>query len=558
MIKKLAHRFFAWYCRRELYETISGDLEELYQRRKSLRTPGYASRRLAWDVLLLMRPGIVRPFGIVDLNHVFDMFRNYLTIGLRNLRKHPVNTLIHVLGLALGLAAFLLLHHYTRFEKSYDLFHQEPHQLYRLTTDDVKEGRIQVRDAMSFAPSGRALQEDIPEVVGSTTTYKTWRMVFRKGSEPVEENDVIAVDSNFLHLFNYPVLQGNVDDMLTKPHSIVLTEDQAAKYFGTDDPMGKTVHVLGSFDRPFEVTGVIGNVPPNTHYTFNTLVSLSSFSQQIENDAWDGFNYYTYLKLRPDADLAKVRAMLPALSKKYLGDETRLQFNLQPVPEIHLHSDFTYEPEIHGSVTAVRFLGIISVLILIIAWFNYINLSTARAIERAREVGLRKVIGAQRKQLVIQFLTEALMINLMGALCALLLAQLCLPYFHGLVGKPVISSVLGNHAFMRDLGIFFLAGTLLTGLYPALVLSSFKPISVLRGSFGRSRQGTLLRKALVTLQFTASLILISGTIIIYQQIRHMTAADLGIHTAQVIGFDNADLPQMSSDERRSTYYAFAD
>lgn len=556
MLKRLSNRFFKWYCHPDYYEDIQGDLEELYQRQLQEGSPRLADWIYAKEVLLLFRPTIIRPIQWVNPFNYTDMLKNFFKIGIRNLQKHPSYTIIHILGLALGLTAFLFITQYTDFEKSYDRFHYKPEQLYRLTTDNVIDGKIQVRDAMSFAPSGKALEEELPEVLTYTTTYKPSPLIFKKDGQPVEEQGAIAVDSNFLNLFKYELLRGDKANVLNEPNTVVLTETMAQKYFGNSNPIGETIEVLGRFNRPFKVTGLLKDTPENTHYKFNMLVSLKSFQERIQDDEWRGYNYYTYLLLDKNADLDKLRTQMPALTKKYLGEDNNLVFHLQPVKDIHLYSDFTYEPEIHGSAKAIGFLSIISIFILLIAWVNYINLSTARAMERAKEVGLRKVVGAQKGHLVGQFLLESLIINFLGAVAALALAQLFLPYFNELVGKTVMTNVWTSTAFLKQLGFFFLLGTLLTGLYPALVLSSFRPIGVLKGAFGRTKQGAYMRKGLVILQFAASLILIASTVIIYQQIRYMTNKDLGINTEQVIGFSNPGPRGGDAEQYISKYKAF--
>ncbi|MEL7120114.1 MAG: ABC transporter permease [Bacteroidota bacterium] len=558
MIKTWAEHFFRWYCRPEFLEDILGDLDELYLRQLKKTNEAKANRMFAWEIIRLFRPAIIRPDVLRQSPITRDMLQNFFKIGFRNLWRQPGYTAIHIFGLALGLTAFLFINQYISFEKGYDSFHYHPDRLYRLTTDDYVEGKIQTRDAMSFAPSGKALQNELPEVVNYTTTYKTRRMVLKKGEAPIEENGVIAVDSNFMNLFGYETLKGDPSTMLNEPHTIVLSETMAQKYFGNNDPMGQTIEVLGGFNRPFRVTGIIKDPPQNTHYTFNALVSLKSYQARIERDNWNGFNYYTYLLLAKDTDVTALNAKLPDLSRKFMGDDSRLRFNIQPILDIHLKSDFTYEPEIHGSARAVRFLSIISIFILLIAWVNYINLSTAKAINRAKEVGLRKVVGARKIQLIVQFFVEALLVNFMGALLALILAQILLPYFNGLVGKQVMTHAWTNVSFLSKLGLFFLLGALLTGIYPALVLSSFRPMGVLKGNFGRSKQGTLMRKTLVVVQFAASLILIASTITVYQQIRFMTNSDLGINTDQVLGLRNPGDRGGDEDAYESTYKAFSE
>ncbi len=558
MIKRLAERFFEWYCNPDFHENILGDLNELFHRRLAAHSQRSSEWRFTLEVLLLFRPAIIRPLGHWRVSNTYDMFRNFLTIGLRNLRKHPAYTLIHVFGLALGLTAFLFINHYAAFERNYDAFLPAADRLYRVTTDQVVEGKITTRDAMSFAPSGPVLRDELPEVENYTTTLKPDRLILKKGEEVLEEKMVVAADTNFLDLFGYPVLAGDPATMLREPYSLVLTPAQARKYFGGADPIGQTIEVRGQFNRPFTVTGLIEEPPEQTHYKFNTLVSLGTYREQIERDSWSGYNYYTYLRLAPGADPEQVRSELPALSLKHIGEEARLEFHLQPVLDIHLYSDFTFEPETHGSAKAVYFLSLISVFILLIAWVNYINLSTARAIERAQEVGLRKVVGAKKGQLIGQFLVESLLINLMGALLALTLAQLLIPYFNQLVGKTILTNLWNHPDFLIQLGVFFLLGALVTDCYPAFVLSSFRPIGVIKGVYGKSRQGAWLRKALVVVQFAVSLILITSTVIVYQQLRFMTGRDYGINTDRVIGFTNPDLEGEDTEEYQSQYRAFTE
>ncbi|MEM6317934.1 MAG: ABC transporter permease [Bacteroidota bacterium] len=558
MIKRYAHRFFRWFCHPDYFEDIEGDLEELYRAFEAQHTPRKAEWNYLKEVLLLFRPTIIRPISFDKFQNLVDMFSSYLKIGFRMIAKHRLYSFIHILGLALGLAAFLLINQYTKFEKSYDRFHEQADNIYRLTTDQVINGQMGVRDAMTFAPAGAVLQAELPEVIGTTTTFKRRRMVFQKNGQPVEEKGVIAVDSNFLNIFSYELIAGDKSSLFGEPYTMVLTEKQARKYFGDQSPIGQTIHVLGNFNRPFKVTGVLANTPANTHYRFDVLISLKSYTQRVQRDAWNGYNYYSYLKLSSSADVEKIKPLLPSLTKKYLGEDNKLVFNLQPVPSVHLHSNLTFEPQPHGSAEAVIFLDIISIFILIIAWINYINLSTARATERAKEVGLRKVVGAKKGQLIGQFFIESLFINLLGAIVAVGIAQLALPYFNSIVGQKVLTTIWKNSDVLQQLAIFCGLGTIITGIYPAFVIAGFRPIRVLKGNFQKTRHGLLLRKGLVVFQFTASLGLIAATLIVYQQIKYMTNRDLGIDTEQVIGFNNAFVPNLSSEAYESQYRAFCE
>ncbi len=474
------------------------------------------------------------------------MIKNYLKIGIRNLRKHPANTFIHVLGLAIGLAAFLLINQYVLFEKSYDRFHSNADQLYRITTDILSNGVVRTQDANTYALSGKTLEAELPEVIGQSTSLLMQDMVFQRKGKPFQE-DLLAVDENFLKLFDYEILAGDPTNLLKEPNTMVLTASHAKKYFGINDPIGKTVEyaAFGTDKQAFKVTGVVVDPPTNTHYGFNMLVSLSSVKERMERDGWSGNNYYGYILLDEKADIAAVRNKLPALSKKFLDEDGDELFHLQRVTDIHLHSNMTFEPTVHGSSRAVGFLRVISIFILLIAWINYINLSTARAVERAKEVGMRKVVGARKSQLMSQFFTESLLVNFFGMVLAVVLTFAALPFFNQLVGKVVLESLWSNMQFISTLLIFFSVGTVITGIYPAIVLSSFKPIGVLKGSFSKSKQGTFLRKNLVIFQFAASFALIAGTMVVYQQLRYMTNQEMGMNTEQVLSFTN---PEYEGDD----------
>ena len=474
LLKKYAAACLEWFCDPHCLEDIRGDLEEIYgfqiENGKSI---GQANLYYAWQVVLLFRPNIIKRINKQYLI-LLDMLRNYFKIGFRNLIRHKSTTIIHVFGLGLGLAAFLLINSYTNFEKSYDKIHTDDQLLVRLTTDNIVNGQLQVRDAMSFAPSGKVLTDEFAEIENYTTTFKFSPLVIKKGGQIIEEELFLAVDSNFLQIFNYHLIAGDPATAFTDPNQIVLTETLALKYFGSTDIVGRSLEILSRFDRAFRVSAVIEDAPENTHYKFAALISLASIKDQTDNDDWNGFNYYTYLSIKPGTDLANLEDRLVPSARKYLGEETKLFFNLQPVKDIHLHSDYTFEPEIHGNAKAVRFLSIISIFILIIAWVNYINLSTARAVDRAKEVGLRKVVGARRKQLINQFLIEASLVNAVSALFAICLIWFAAPYFNQFVNKPILSNVFSDTDLLTKLIFFFGIGVLTAGLYPALVLSSFK------------------------------------------------------------------------------------
>ena len=466
------------------------------------------------------------------------MLRNYFKISYRNLLRHKSYTAINVIGLAVGLAAFLLINQYVTYERSYDSFHKDPNQIYRLTTDMIVDGRLGTRDAMSFNPSGKVLTEGFDDVEAYTLTYNNGGLTIRQGESLVRETSVKMVDEHFVNFFGHRVLAGHGSTMLKEPNSLVLTKSKAEFYFGDENPIGQTLHVYSGFDREFKVTGVIEDVPLNTHYKFNVLVSISTIQERLDDEGWRAFNYYTFLRLKSGTNPEELEQRMIPIKNTHMGEDNRLFFNLQPLQDIHLLSDMTYEPETPGSARSVDFLEIISVFILVIAWVNYINLSTAKAVDRAKEVGLRKVIGARKKQIRSQFLFESLLINLLGGFLALIITELSIPYFNQLVGENVLQHLFLNADFLLRLLLFTVLGTFISGFYPSLFLSSFGIVTVLKGKFRTSKKGVVLRKSLVVGQFAASLILIAGTFTVMRQVEYMRSADLGMNTEQVLGFQN--------------------
>ena len=474
------------------------------------------------------------------------MLHNYLLTSLRSLRKHKLFSILNITGLAIGLAAFLLISQFVRFERSYDAHYTNASQIYRLSTLETVNGAVDNKDAMMTYPAAELLLAEVPEVQMATVSLKLDEVVFRKGQNVVYETNVVTADSAFLEIFDHEILQGDRLTMLSEPNCLVLTADKAMDYFGSTDVVGREIEVMGEYQRPFKVTGVIQNVPLNTHYKFDILISDPTLVGRFDYKVWNSYNYYTYIVLDPQADLEALHDKMDALCDDKYGEDNSTYWKADPVGWIHLNSDYTFESEPPGNADAVRFMSLIALIILAIAWINYINLATARALDRAREVGLRKVIGAMRSQLIGQFMMEALVVNFAAACLAVALAQLALPFFHTLIGIEVMSNVWSHPAFVTDLVIFFVVGTLLSGFYPAMVLSSFEPVKVLKGRFRSSKYGSLLRKSLVGLQFAATITLIAATLTIHDQINYMLRRDIGIDTDYVVSFR---MPARSEDAR---------
>ncbi len=466
------------------------------------------------------------------------MLRNYVKIALRNLRKQKGFAFINVLGLAVGLAASLLILQYVVHELSYDDFHADADRIYRVRYDFFRDGEQVFKCATAFPRVGPTMKEQFPEVEDYARLYLRYGGgVVRIGDRSFDEENLFQADPSFLTMFEYPMLAGDRETALSEPNTAVISAEAAAKYFGDADPLGQRIR-FGS-DEEYTITGVAVS-PENSHLKFHFLFSYATLIQkwgEYFDNAWGWYDFYTYLKLRPGADPAALAAKLPAYIDEQSEEEDaheRVRFVLQPLPAIHLHSDLIQEARVNGNATSVYFLGLIAFMILVIAWFNYVNLATARAVARAKEIGVRKVVGAHRGQLIGQFIFESLLLNVLAAGLALLLAWAALPLFNTLVGKDLALGLAVDARFWLALAGLFGVGALAAGLYPAFILSSYKPVLVLKGQFANARQGLRLRKVLVVGQFAASVALMAGTLIVYQQLAFMRSQDLGIDIDQVL------------------------
>ena len=463
------------------------------------------------------------------------MFSNYFKVALRNLLKNKGFTLVNIMGLSIGIVVSLMIVRYVSFETSFDTFHPDAEALYRVTTINIKGDEVVYQDAMSFNTVGKVLVDEFPSVTGYARAFKVFNgMVFRVGDDLFPGRKAVFADPSFLELFNHPVTRGTPNGLLSKPFTVVLTESTAQRYFGNQDPIDQVITVPdGQYAGDYSVVGVVQDPPGNTHFTFDMLIAYSTFFRIGVEENWQGFNDYVYIKTVPGADMNSLKAAMPALTRKYLGEESTLQFHLQRVLDIHLTSNMAYEAEVNGDKDLVDFILLVGIFILLIAWVNYVNLSTAKSLERAKEVGLRKVIGAQRKQLILQFLADSALFNLVSVLVALTFIQVLSAHFNEFIGRP-LPMIWTDMTFWQALALVLIIGTLLSGLYPAFLQSSFRPLTVLKGSFKNSKTGVFLRKGLVVLQFIASTFLIAATVIVYNQLQFMKNHDLGMDLEHVL------------------------
>ncbi|GAA4461763.1 ABC transporter permease [Nibrella saemangeumensis] len=457
------------------------------------------------------------------------MLRNYLKIALRSLLKHKVFSVVTIVGLAVGMAVCLLIVQYVQFEQSYD--RQSPHadQIWRVYVENYSNGTLDTRDANTHSAVGPTLKAELPEVVDYTRVYSARELTVIRNKTPYAQSKAYAVDPSFLRLFPYRVLRGNAMQGLSQPGNMVLTASVANKYFGNSNPVGQTLQLVGGwFSAPHTVAAVIEDVPLNTHFKFDMLLPYQTLYSQGHKDNWENYWDYNYIQLHPQANAALVQAKLTELSKLYLS-KSNLVLNMQPLTDIHLRSDLTYEHEPNGSARMVYFLLLIAAFILGIAWINYSNLTTARAMERAKEVGLRKAIGANRWQMMGQFLGEAVAVNLLAIGLAILLMQLAGPAFNQLTYKP-----LNQSTNLPALAGLFVISVLGSGFYPAVVLSGYEPMSMLRGSIGRFGKGLVLRKSLVVFQLVCTVVMLAATVTIYRQIDFLQHHDLGVSIDQML------------------------
>jgi putative ABC transport system permease protein len=477
------------------------------------------------------------------------MLRSYLTTAWRNIRKNKVFSAINVIGLAIGMAACLLILQYVNFELSYDQFNKNVGDLYRVYNDRYQNGKLIQHGTITYSAISKAMQDDFPEVVAHSRIEPYGRQVITRGVRQFGKQDAIFVDNAFLSMFSYPRLTGDLGTALTEPHEVVLTADAAKRYFGGDDPgsvIGRTL-VVADDTIPYRVTAVVGP-PENSHLYFDLLLSYSTLYsgknswKESDYDFTDS-DFWHYIQLKHGTDPKTLEAKFDGFSQRHFqGNKVSgsvEKFHLQPLARAHLYSDFEYEIGKTGSATVVWGLLIIASFIIVIAWVNYINLSTARSAERAKEVGVRKVIGAARIQLVKQFLTESFLINMMALVIGVGLMFSLQGLFNTLVGYELSASYL----FVRSMGGYgltigllglLLLGVVVSAYYPAFVLSSFRPILVLKGSFSASKRGIALRKALVIGQFGITVALMIGSFIVYRQIRFMNRQELGVNINQVL------------------------
>ncbi|MBE7170862.1 MAG: ABC transporter permease [Williamsia sp.] len=460
------------------------------------------------------------------------MFRNYLKVTLRNLWKSKGYSFLNIFGLGLGIACSLLLFLFIRDETSYDRFHVNADHIYRIAKDFVNDDGSRIPDATTPAALAPAMRREMREVAAVTRVRPDWgnSYLVKYGDKKITEEKIYGVDSSFFDVFTFPFVAGDAKHTFRNPDFIVLTETAARRLFGKMDPLGKTLNVDAFGD--LMVSGVVKDVPANAHFHFDYLVSYEKQARNTNLDNnWDAYNDYTYVKTKTGTNEAAFVRNIQSLYDRNAERKISV-FYVQPIKDIHLTSNLKWELEPGGNKQYVYIFAFVALFIIFVAAINYINLSTAKAAVRAKEIGVRKVVGALRTSLVSQFLVESIVTCIAAAILAILLAQVLLPVVYRLTGKQL--SILSHPETILYILLGSLPLGLVAGLIPAFYLSSFMPIEVLKG-FKLNRKGALnLRQALVIVQFTISSVLIIGALVISQQIGYLMSAKLGFDTDQLV------------------------
>jgi putative ABC transport system permease protein len=543
-----ANRFLEWYCRPELLEEIQGDAYELFDKR--LLANGYkvARRAFVWDVLRSFRLSTIRR---ITYKFSPDMYKSNFKIAWRSLVKHKMYSAIKIGGFAIGIAACLLIALFIKDELSYDSTYPEANRIFRVVAETT-EGEFAGQGVDFPAPFAKALKDEFPEF--EKVARINPNSLFTGGGNPIRRIDAVQntyeegftfADQELLDILQIKMIYGDRKHALDEPNTIVISERKAQQYFPNENPVGKMLIANDNKDKPVKIGGVMANFPSTSHLQYDFLIAMKGVEfYNGEQSNWGASNYHTYVLLKPGVDIAKLeKKMFSVIIHKYMGaqmSKTELELverssrlYLQPISDIHLHSAEIHDGMRHGDIRFVWLFGAIAGFILLIACINFVNLSTARSSNRAKEVGLRKTVGSSRGALIGQFLSESLMFSWFSFVMGVILAWALLPYFNQLSNKTLQFPWLAWW-FLPMMVLACLFVGMLAGLYPAFYLSGFNPINVLKGKLSKGSSNTNLRSALVVFQFTTSIVLIIGTLIVTRQMNFILHKKLGFDKEQVL------------------------
>ncbi|SKB31276.1 ABC transporter permease [Daejeonella lutea] len=462
------------------------------------------------------------------------MFKNYFKIAFRNIIRHKACSFLNISGLAIGMACSIFILLWVQNELSYDKSHPDSARLFRLTcyVEDFNA-------AVTPAGLAEGVQTAMPEVETTVRTSTTFSRLFEAGNLKFDETNVYYADSNFLQVFSFPFLKGNPTTALNRPDAVVITESIAKKYFGNEDAFGKTMRIAN--EKNLTVTGIISDNTPNSHLRFNVVMPMSALypeSNDLKTKSYENFNFYTYVKFKENVDLSdsKIIALnnrVKGVYKQHNPDGMKPGFDFQRVQDIHLKATVQLDNAERGNIQYVNIFFVVALFILAVACINFMNLATARSARRAKEVGLRKVVGAGRRQLIAQFLGESLGISFISIVLAVLVVWLLLPAFNALSGKTLTLALFDAKLLLSLAGIALMTG-LISGSYPALFLSGFKPISVLKGKLRTGMADQVFRNSLVITQFVVSIVLLAGTAVVFKQLNYIRDRNIGFEKTNLL------------------------
>lgn len=547
-----AVRFFKWYCNDHLAEAVLGDMIELYERRRTSMSRWKADALFIANVIQFIQPFAIRGKSSPSLN-TLGMYKNYFTIAWRTFLKSKGYSFINIVGLAVGLSACLLIGLYVKHELSYDRFHEKASRVYRVNME-LKFGDNHLDLAVANPLFGETAEREIQQVEETTRLQWYGRFLVKKGNENIQEGNIAWADSTLFDVFTLPMISGNPKTALTEPNSIVITASVALKYFDRTDVVGETLTINNTETR--KITGVIKDIPSNMHFQFTSFVPIIEREDALE-DTWAGSqNWNTYLLLKEGVNADEVVRLANKMTDRHLGPQLKQvigksleEFNgegnffkvsLTALPDIHLWSDRIGELYGSGNIQYVYIFSAIATCILFIAIINFMNLATARSANRAREVGIRKVMGSMKGALVGQFITESVLTCAAAMLIAVGITVAIFPFFNELTGKPLDSSILFTPQILAGLIVLTLVVGIVSGSYPAFYLSAFQPVSVLKGTYNQGGKRSVFRNVLVVFQFSASVLLIAGTLIVFRQLQYIQHKDVGYKREQLLIINNID------------------
>jgi len=519
---------------RELYRL--GDYEEIFQHIAENESKVKAYR---WYWLHTIRsiPGLIK-------NRIYwsmAMFNNYFKMAIRNINKHKVFSFINIFGLAVGMACCILMFLWVQDELSWDRFHENGNDIYRVIAEQQSKDQI-IQNARTPDPLLPALLQDYPEIIDAIRFqgFSGWNV--RYENKVFSNDDLGTADPSFFKMFSFPFIKGDPETALQDRYSIVITEDMARKYFGNDEPMGKVIDI----GTEYTVTGVIKNLPSNSHLHFDCIFPIINMERAWDEDFedWNRIVFYTYIQIQENSSGEEVSHKIAGVVKNHFPQSNINKIFLQPLTDVHLYSDFQWDLDNfgQGDISYVYIFALTAICILLVACINFMNLYTARSSNRAKEVGMKKVIGAHRKDIIKQFLGESIFISLISLLVAVFVTFLFLPIFNNLSGKELILDFKSNLQLIIGLTLITLLTGIIAGSYPALFLSSFKPANIFRGSMKTGRKtSSMLRKILITVQFTFTIILIIGTTVVYNQLNFISTKNLGFDKDYLLYFESDHL-----------------